>query len=369
MNNSTQQVPSIFNRAPDSQFDALDTLLTSAKEDMDTSRELAIASRDLSFVDANGNVGMHANDHRVLTDMPLTHYSLMQACRMAKLDTDVVRRLHMKGRLDLAVANLETLFPRNYGDHKTVLLNSRNQIRALNGGDYGRLWDYEMYSKANELLIPAGFVPAVAVRGFGSLLGANRTALFRGDQTSFGFFFMNNPEVITHLGGLRQGIMIWNSEVGARSFGYHTFYFRSESGTVLVGDIENEQRNKFVHRGDISKGVDAFMRVVRDASKDATTRRNEDLAAFNAASNTVFALTNDEAIEKLNKLFDMTKGQAEAVVQAARMPENGYIGGAPLSVWNISLGIAWEAAQTSRAESMIDDTKVATKVIRKYTKK
>lgn len=370
MNNQTQQLPSIFNRTADQQFDVMDKLLESAKQDMMGSTERSVETNEIEFAELGSSIGIALTSENT-GDIPnphgLTHYSMMQACRMAKLDTDVVRRLQMHGRNDLAIDNLNTLFPNESGSFKIMLLDPNKRIRALNGSDYSRLWDYTMFDQVNKVLIPAGFVPAVVRRGCGALLGAGRTALFRGDQTSFGFFFTDDIQLVDdQLGGMRQGIMIWNSEVGARSFGFSAFYFREESGTFLIWDRGATSRKRFVHRGDITRGFREYLSVVREAAQNAGGSRNEDMATFNTAANTPFASNFDEAVEKLNKLFDMPKAQAEAVVKASLLPENAS--GAEYSVWRISLGISWEAAQTSRAESMVDESSSAARVIRRMVK-
>lgn len=379
MNDNTQQLPDIFTRQPDTQFDEMDRMLEAARDDMATSTQKIVETNALEFTDMCGAIGIEVSEDRIeraartCLNAPnknphqLTHYSLMQACRMAKLDTDVVRRLQSKGRMDLAIDNLNALFPNQSGDFKIMLLDAQSRVRALNGADYSRLWDFTMFDQVNKCLIPNGFVPAIARNGCGALLPAGRTALFRGDQTSFGFFFTDSS--VEHdpiLGCLRQGLMIWNSEVGARSFGFSTFYFREDSGTFLIWDRFNEKRKRFVHRGDINRGFREYMQVVRDASRTATGSRAEDLSTFQNAANTQFAGSFDEAVEKLNKLFDMPKAQAEAVVKASMLPQNAS--GPELSVWRISLGIAYEAAQTSRAESMVDDSMTAGKVIRRLVK-
>jgi hypothetical protein len=372
MNDNTQQLPSIFTRQPDAQFDVMERMLDAAQSDMNTSTQRVVETSDLEFAAQNGSIGIKVYENRSAnaeTPAPfmLTHYSLMQACRMAKFDTDVVRRLQGKGRIDLAVDNLNVLFPNEKNDCKIMLLDGQKRIRALNGADYSRLWDYTMFDQVNKCLIPNGFVPATVRYGCGALLPAGRTALFRGDQTSFGFFFTNDPAIDdVRLGLLRQGLMIWNSEVGARSFGFSTFYFREDSGTFLIWDRLGEKRKRFVHRGDINRGFREYMQVIREASRTATGSREEDLATFRTAADTKFADSFDEAVEKLNKLFDMPKAQAEAVVKASLLPQNGDNG--RFTVWSISLGIAYEAAQTSRAESMVDDSVVAGKIIRRMVK-
>jgi hypothetical protein len=357
MSNDTKQLPNIFRRTPDVQHQEMESLLNSAKTDMDLSQEVAINTNDVNFVDFNGSIALRAKNN----EHPLTQYSMTQACRMAKIDTSIIRRLRFFGRNDLAIDNLNCLFPKN--ELKVALLNQNSEMRALNGSDYSRLWDFKIFDAVHKSLIPYGFKPAVVPYGCGQLLKAGHTALFRGDQTSFGFFFTDEAEVSSKLGSLRQGIMIWNSEVGARSFGFTNFYFREESGSFIIWDKNSIAKKRFVHRGDISKGFNEYMNIIKSSSKIATSSREQDMTIFNKAAHTPFASSVDEAIEKLNKLFDMNIQQATAVINASRLPQNSS--GDDLSVWRISLGISYEAAQTSLAESMVDDSMIAAKVIRK----
>jgi hypothetical protein len=364
MSTETQQLPNIFNRSPDTQYQEMDNLLDSAKFDMGASKEVICKTSDINFIDIAGSIGLSIKPAKAdSTDHALSHYSMMQTCRMARIDVDIIRRLRQRNRNDLAIDNLNTLFARASDDHKIILLDEHRNVRAVNGADYSRLWDYQIFDAVHKCLIPAGFRPASLVNGCGLLVKNNGTALFRGDQTSFGFFFTNSVRHETPLGSMRQGMMIWNSEVGARSFGYSNFYFREESGTFLFWDSAQKNRKRFVHRGDITKGFGEYMKIVKSASNIATSSFDEDFAIFNNASITPFAKTDDEAIEKLNKLFDMNKDHAIAVIKASRLPQN--CSGNDLSVWRISLGIAYEASMTSRAESMVDDSILATKIIRR----
>ena len=101
---------------------------------------------------------------------------------------------------------------------------------------------------------------------------------------------------------------------------------------------------------------------MEDVSKNFQTRYTDDLVTFNLAAQTPFAADDNAAVERLNKSFKMSASNARAAVMAAKKNQNSY--GLPLSIWNIALGIAWEAGQTGRAESLVDDTMVATKMMR-----
>lgn len=201
----------------------------------------------------------------------------------------------------------------------------------------------------------------------GLMYGLN-TGLFRGDQCSFGFFFVEKDLEgdSTALGGLKPGMMVWNSEVGARSFGYHTFYYHEMSGSIIIWTPAKHGRKRFVHRGDISKAFKEYVATLEDVSDNFQERYTLDLEFFDVAANTPYAPDEGSAIQKLNKDLKMSAVNARAAVQAAKLRQNNY--GLPLSVWNIALGIAWEAGQTGRAESLVDDTLVATRMMRSLLK-
>jgi hypothetical protein len=160
--------------------------------------------------------------------------------------------------------------------------------------------------------------------------------------------------------------MVWNSEVGARSFGFHTFYYHEMSGSIIIWTPANHKRKRFVHRGDISKAFKEYVRTLEDVSLNFQKRYTDDLNTFDTAAHTPFALDDNAAMERLNKQFKMSANSARAAVNAAKLSQNSY--GMPLSVWNIVLGIAYEAGQTGRAESLETDSKVATKVMKTILK-
>ncbi len=201
----------------------------------------------------------------------------------------------------------------------------------------------------------------------GLMHGLN-TGLFRGDQCSFGFFFYNDPinGDSTKLGGLKPGMMVWNSEVGARSFGYHTFYYHEKSGSIIIWTPSKHGRKRFVHRGNIQKAFKEYVATLEDVAGNFQERYTDDIAIFTTAMNTLYAVDNNAAIQRLHSELKMSAANAKAAIDATRLSQNRF--GMHLSVWNVALGIAWEAGQTGRAESLVDSTLVATKMLRSALK-
>jgi len=373
----TQTVADIFSRPADNNFESMDALLETAKEEMNQSRTLKVQGSKVKFSASNGGFNIDIEGQNPL---PLTNYSLTQIAGMAKIPAVVLERLHKKERDDLVVDNLDTLFPNRRSETKFVLVRDtydefegiESVARAVNGGAYSRLWDFEVFSEMEDFLLTEGFTPmlpeikAEAMRN-GLMHGLN-TGLFRGDQCSFGFFFApeNLEDDSDNLGGLKPGMMVWNSEVGARSFGFHTFYYHEMSGSIIIWTPANHKRKRFVHRGNITKAFKEYISTLEDVSKNFKQRYTDDLNTFDTAAYTPFALDDNAAIERLNKQFKMSANSAKAAISAAKLRQNLY--GMPLSVWNVALGICAEAGKTGRAEALVDDSMVATKMMRTILK-
>jgi hypothetical protein len=367
MDTITASFTDIFKRPADDNYDSMQELLDASEQEMNESRELKIEGAEVLFQHSDGQM------------FPLTNYSMTQVAGMAEIRTRVLERLHQKERDDLLVDNLNTLFPNDRSKTKFILVRDRfddlhmdSVARAVNGGAYSRLWDFEVFSEMEDLLMSNGFTPKlphlrIGMRRSGFMHGLN-TGLFRGDQCSFGFFFAEDELEgdSSNLGGLTPCMMVWNSEVGARSFGFHTCYYHEKSGSVIIWTPSKHKRKRFVHRGNIHKAFKEYVNVLEDTARNFQARYTDSLATFNNAALTPFASDGDAAVQRLHKTFGMSVASAKAAVAASTLPSNND--GMPLSVWRIALGIAWEAGITSRAESMVDNTLVATKMMRSILK-
>lgn len=363
----------LFSRPADEHYDSMQNLLSKAFEDMQNSEETQVKGNQILFENLNDNIALDVRGEM----KHLTKYSLSQICQMSNVPIRIIERLIGMGETSLAVENLNKLFSRtdaNGDETERLLLTQNGKLRAINGSAYARLWDFTVFDKINEWLIPNGFTPAKPTINTDSdrnnLMGNNKPALFRGDQSSFGFFFTEKgakEDPTDNLGGLRQGIMIWNSEVGARSFGFSNFYFQDMCANFLIWGATNQKRKRFVHRGDvINNGFADYETMIKEAAKQAEDRRQEDMEVFARAASILFANSDDEAVEKLNEKYKVARPTAEAIVKASYLPQNSN--GEELSVWRIANGVTYEAQSTSRAESLVDDSMLATKIIRKTLK-
>ena len=376
MTNTTQQETNpVFRRPADRNYDSLSTLIESAASDRDNSIEVRTSAFNIEFSMPDEDVMIDIADQNGDKSHRLTHYSFGQVAGMCRIPTQVLQRLLGFERGDLAVENMNTLFPVDSGE-KTILVQQTrdddNRVidthaRAVNGSAYSRLWDADVFGEIEEWLIPQGFDPAIPMNATRSEFMRNhRTALYRGDQTSFGFFFAGTDHPMgMELGGLWPGIMVWNSEVGARSFGFHTFYYHMQSGSVIVWTPSKQKKKRFVHRGNINKGFREYVGTLETTSNDFEGRYASDVDMFNKALDTEFAKDADEAMTKLQTL-GLAKPRAARVVEIAA--SHAYNTMNLLNLWHVTLGICTEASETSRAENLVDGSLMANKLLKKMLK-
>ena len=347
----TQNQTNLFNRPADRNFDAMDALLTEAEREMNDSREVRVPSSSVLFHYNEDDESLRMSMEGV-DPLSLTHYSLSQVAGMAKIPVPMIERLYAKNERVLIIDNLNALFPTRSQDIKMALIRDfmneddeveSSQIRAVNGSAYSRLWDYEVFSEADEWLMARGFTPEIpplrsnAMRS--QLMYQDRVGLYRGDQTSFGFFFVKQEdEMATHLGGLRPGLMMWTSEVGARSFGYQPFYYHMASGSIIIWTPANHKRKRFVHRGNIQNGFKEYLATLEDTAENFEDRFISDINVFNEAATTSFAPNRDAAVQKLRESFDVPAVDAKHLVEVAFKPQNAF--GDELSVWRMALAVA-----------------------------
>jgi hypothetical protein len=284
-------------------------------------------------------------------------------------------KLSEDGDLDLTVQVLNKLMTREGVDRKLFIESQKDNGdigRSINGTGYTRLYDSIVLSEVDRWLIPVGFVPALPTMNTdaqqNNIMGNNKPALFRGDRDTFCFFYGDGDTPSDGLGGMRYGIMTWNSEVGAKKFGWSTFYFRDMCANFLIWGAQGVQENAFIHRGNIwdEKRWGEFQLDIQRIYEEAEKRRGRDLKVFAKAAETAFVgdgsateANKGLAKERLNDRFKLTGKRSEAVVRAALNPLNG----GDLSVWSIVNGVTWDAKETTRASQMVDDSKVVKRIL------
>jgi hypothetical protein len=336
----TQAKDNLFTRPPEEHFESFPALLSDASDQRRRCTELD--AKDTHILFAQDGRSIHFGD----ATLRLTPYGLGQLASMAKVPMPVLERLDGETRAKV----LNQTFPRTKR-YKVALVDGE-RLRAVTSDRYSRVWDADVLEEVDRWLLPSGFVPAMPTINTDehgtNLIGNTKPALFRSDRDLFAFFYSDQEPGDDGFGGLRKGVMVFNSEVGAKSFGFSTFYFREMCANFLIWDATGVKSRRVRHMGTVKDVVREFH---EDLVRIGTTITTAEYDVFQQAKDTRFVPEgpNEEelAVKRLNAEFKLSQADAREVVHLVREPENP----GDLSVWGVVNGITSAAKAYAHAEN------------------
>lgn len=318
----------LFTRPPEDHFPDFPTLRTAAFEQKRRCETLDARDTTIYLQDDGATVAFGS------TRLRLTHYSLAQIAAMARVPMPLLERLDVETRVRV----LNQTLPRHYR-YRTALADGA-RLRCITSDRYERVWDFDLLAEVERWLLPCGFVPAkptinTDARG-SNVMGNDKPALFRSDRDSFFFFYGARDPGDDGFGGLRKGIVVFNSEVGAKSFGFSTFYFRDMCSNFLIWDATGQTTRRARHTSAVKDVVRDFREELIRVGPELTTA---ELDAFERARTTRFVPEgpgeDQRAVERLTKEFRMPEADALEAVSLVRAPENP----GAFTVWGMVNGI------------------------------
>ncbi len=223
-------------RPADERFTSLTELLAAAHKQRENSISKAISTRQLEVLPVDGDLkGLQIVGPNGTPVTP-TNWSFSQLAGLAKAPGGYLRKL--PAPLVADCMNYGLRFVRDIEDVGVLVEHDpakqeRGTLVAATGPNYGRVWD-ETIAKAlierfgdgvtGDFKVPGEFGKAVMVTK------AN-TTLFKGDRDMFVFLAdeQNRIEIPNRRNGksgsMARGFFVWNSQVGARTFGVAMFMF------------------------------------------------------------------------------------------------------------------------------------------------
>lgn len=365
------------NRPHDEHFADMTEFLKSAKDSKDKSMESIVSTDNLEIALEDDKLGLKfKNNDDVFFEF--SRYSLEKLNRILGYDLSLIGKLSA----NTVLKSLQELWEDRERMRKNTNLLTRYRendnpvIRDIREDKYKTAWDYDYYSMINEFL-PNGMKPASA--SINIKLG-QKPALFRGDRNSICFFRTENDNGgNANLGGLKSGLLVWNSEVQERSIGFEELIFRDLcSNFIIWGATSNTKKRKYHTAGNVDYAD--FYRDTKRYLMELDGRLNPQLTEMMEKAMTIpFTKNNgkynqetkDEAIEKLRAIFkqSMSKKFAERVVEASQLPQNGPQTGDPeLSFWTVMNGLTWEGKNTNFASDIEDSARMAGQLLTLSTK-
>lgn len=334
-----QASDNLFSRPTEEHFDSFQAMHAQARAQQSRCQEYDARDTDIHF-DEDGN-RVHFGDRT----LSLTNYAISQIASLAKVPVPVLERLDGSTRAKV----LEQTFPRNR--RYKVALADGDRLRCLTSDRYERIWDADLLGEVDRWLLGSGFIAAMPTintddRGT-NVNGNTKPALFRGDRDMFAFFYADEAPGNDGFGGLRKGVMVYNSEVGAKSFGFSTFLFREMCANFLIWDATGIKSRRARHTGSVRAVVREFR---EDLMRIGTSLTTQELDILERAKRTRFVRhggsEREEAVKRLYREFKIATADAMEIVDLAHAPDNP----GDLSVWGVVNGITSAAKAHSHAE-------------------
>ena len=301
---------------------------------------------DLNTVQAhsakNGNLMFDFDGDK----MHPTNWSFRQLCRMTETPADYISKLPAP----LAAECLNHGFERHVERQKLGIYSNyrSHELRAVTSEKYGRIFDHDV---ANALINLAGDgVGETRWKVPGNIdwsdmtyhadveVTKETTTLYASDRDIFCFLVDDkNPVEVGKLANgdpdlMFRGFYVWNSEVGARSFGIATMYLRGVCQNRCLWGVEDFNEIKMTHSKtaparfieQVTPGLDEFV-------EGSPARLIEGVSA---AKQAIVATDDDQRIGFLRNQ-NLTRPTAQNIVDIHEKEE----GRKPESVWDFAQGI------------------------------
>lgn len=285
-------------RPDDERFTTLTAMHSHMIEQREHSRAVVVASRNIQAQPADDNKGLLIAGPSGAAYAP-THQAFGQLAQLAGAPAGYLRGLPAPLAADCVNFGLQ--YSRDIEDVGLLLYkNGVPILRAATGPKYGRIWNSDIVGGlvrqfgdglSGRFRVPGEFGRAVEVTK------AN-TTLFAGDRDMFVFLADEENRIDMpnrrdgQTGSLARGFFVWNSEVGAATFGIKAFLFDYVCCNRIVWGAQEVEEVRIRHTAsapvhfleEIRPALESFANSsqssVKLAIEDARSRRIDDMSEF-----------------------------------------------------------------------------------------
>ncbi len=348
------------NRPADERFPSLAAMLHDADQDKALSAERAYNLKDLHAIADNNTVKLASPRGTA----EFTHWSFQQTARMLGAPAAYLRGLSPQLAADCLNFGFSNSMP---GTSANVLVRAPNGrpeplIRACTSDTYGRAWDADLYGAIAHTITDRDDRWTLPPTWDGKPAGA-----YRGDRDSFlilvnGGSIVNDPSAANGNGQMFRGIMVSNSEVGARSVMIDTILFRYVCGNHNLWGAVMDRAFRRRH-----VGTHVVRDTVREISRLAYNFTNQSAERDEAIVRTLIsheiAHTREAVIDELTAL-GATKTAAESAYLACEQHETA----SPRSFWGLAQGLTRVSQDTTYQDDRLTLDQLASKLLARGSK-
>lgn len=316
------------NRPADETFQTLDALYEATHHYYETAQEKTVPYSDVR-VEAEGSDVFLTGKVRV--PARFTNWAFGQLCTKVGAPASYLRELPAT----LAAQNLNHgLAQRGNGTNANLLFhaNSGLLLRSITSEKYARIWNYEVCERLRALG-SIGWAPAMPDWNKSD---EDHPALYASDHDMFAFLCNPNNRIAEpgNPDGLKKGVIVSNSEVGASSFYMMRFYYRGMCGNHIIWSASNVIDIRVRHVGDARRRADVFQAEVRKFANESATETEAKIIQARSVK------LGDDKQAVLNALFgklrlDVPMKTLEASYDAVNREQDGD----PNTVWGYVQGM------------------------------
>lgn len=373
-------------RPDDQKFLDLDSLYAFTKREADLSHEAIVDPRDIRVeAERTDFDSLSLRLPRVADEVLArpTHYSFGQLCHlMGDTFEDGTRRALPRlpaqylRQLPGFIAGINVQYAlqqfRGAPIKAYVRENGQADLRAMNGVDYGRVRDYECVAAVQRIAgngIGDTRWKIPGVMDWGTMhydpnapVTKQSTTLFASDRDVFMFLTDDTHPIEigkTHDGKpdyLLRGFMVWNSEVGARSLGVATFYYRAVCCNRILWGIEGYQEIRMIHS---KNAPDRFASEIAPALESFADARDAMLLRGVKTAREAIVAGDNEARRKYLKQLELPGSDVTKVLELVEKEE----GHEASSVWDFVQGITALARDEGRQDERLGLERKASKLL------
>jgi hypothetical protein len=358
-------------RPDDERFESLKEMYEACNGYRQQAREAVVRQGDVRIEPTENGLALMGKEGKPAT---MTHWAFGQMCARLAAPPDYLRSLSPQ----LAAANLNFCLQDDESDDTELALllheNGRLVARALTSTRYSRIWNSEVSDRLMSL--PKGWrVPPArpAREGQAGTREATKQDVIRAGKHGIAvkvgdliapaglyasdhdmFAFMVNEELRIKDGsaeGLARGFFVWNSEVGASSFGVMTFLYKSVCGNHIVWGAQNVTEVRVRHVGQAS--AKSFGELEAEVTRYAEQRASDEEARIRQARKLRIGDDKGKVLDAIFKLgiAGLSKATIAASYDTAEQFRDDY--GDPRTLWGMVNGITHYSQDTPFAEERV----------------
>jgi hypothetical protein len=299
MQTLTRASSELFRRQPDERFPSLDALWQQCLRDKQKSMDRWHLPDIVRPANGGDRLNLTLGDDG---SFAMNDWSFSQLCKLAGVNKDTVNRVSA----DTAGRIFQETLPG--GNKPLQLLTCDEQVRAIHGASYTRLYNAELVATVKEFA--TDFQPPQE-----GMNGA--TGLYCGEQDLFAFLI--DPTGWTEIDGqaFAPGFFIWNSEVGKRSIGIETFWFQAVCQNHIVWDAVEVVEFSRKHTANVHDALREVQRIIEQLVVKRDERRDGFVEVIRKAMREKLGDDAESVLIQLQK-FGIPRGLAKQATELAR---------------------------------------------------